>query len=60
MVQVYVPAERPVADAAVPPLGAHEYAYGPVPPAVLTAAEPSLPPAVLTLTCEVVAVNKVG
>ena len=44
IVQVYVAAPRPVAVAAVPPLGAHEYVNVPVPPVALTAAEPFVPP----------------
>jgi hypothetical protein len=38
-VQVYVPAHKPEAVAAVPPEGAHAYVYGP-PPNAVTVAEP--------------------
>jgi hypothetical protein len=39
-VHVYVPAHNPVAVAAVPPDGAHEYVNGPVPATMLVVAEP--------------------
>ena len=43
-VTVYVPAVRPVAVALVPPDGAHEYVNGPVPPVIVTVADPFPPP----------------
>ena len=41
---MYAPAANPVAVAAVPPDGDHEYVYGEVPPVADTVAEPLLPP----------------
>lgn len=40
IVTVYDPAISPVAVAAVPPAGVHEYEYGAVPPEAVTVAEP--------------------
>ena len=40
----YVPAISPEALAPVPPDGAHEYVYGPVPAATLAVAVPLIPP----------------
>ena len=50
-VQVYVPAQRAVADAAVPPDGAHAYVNGPVPVTTVTVAEPLHWPLQITLVC---------
>jgi hypothetical protein len=55
-VHVYVPAHNPVAVAPVPPLGAHEYVYVPLPPAATTVALPVHAPLHVTLTCDCVAV----
>ena len=43
-VTVYVPALRPVPIAFVPPVGAHDYVYGAVPPVALAVAVPVEPP----------------
>ncbi len=43
-VHVYVPAPKPLAVVAVPPLGAHEYVNVPVPPDAATVADPFDPP----------------
>jgi hypothetical protein len=43
-VTVYVPAASPVAVAAVPPDGDHEYVYPGVPPLGVTVAEPFVLP----------------
>jgi hypothetical protein len=60
-VTVYVPAVRLVAVALVPPLGAHEYVYGTVPPPAVTVAPPVAPPLHLTLVVELIeAVRTVG
>jgi hypothetical protein len=56
MVQVYVPAQSPVAVAPVPPEGAHAYVYTPVPPEAVTDATPVHPPLHNTLVCVCVAV----
>jgi hypothetical protein len=50
-VTVYEPAVRPVADAPVPPEGAHEYVYVPVPPVAVTDALPVAPPLHKTFVC---------
>lgn len=50
-VQVYVPAVRPVAVAAVPPEGVQLYVYGDVPPEAATVAVPVAPPKQLTSVC---------
>ena len=50
-VTVYVPALKPVADALLPPVGAHAYVYTPVPPVAVTAALPVFPPKHATLVC---------
>jgi hypothetical protein len=55
-VTVYVPAQRPVVVAAVPPEGAHEYVYGAVPPEATTVAEPVHWPLQRMFTCEPVVV----
>jgi hypothetical protein len=60
MVQVYVPAHLPVAVPPVPPLGAHEYVYGAVPPEGTTVALPVHAPLHKTFTCDCVAVNAGG
>jgi hypothetical protein len=60
IVQVYVPAARPVAVAPVPPEGAHEYVYVGVPPEAVTDAVPVEPPLQSTGVVEVVAVTAVG
>lgn len=60
IVHVYVPAQRPVAVAPVPPEGVHEYVYVPVPPEATTVAEPLHPPLQLTFTCDCVAVMAGG
>jgi hypothetical protein len=52
-VHVYVPGQRPVAVAAVPPEGAHEYVNGPTPPVVVTVALPVHPEQPLLVTLEV-------
>ena len=52
--QVYEPAASPVAVAAVPPEGAHEYEYAGVPPLAETVAEPFEPAKQETLVCEFV------
>jgi hypothetical protein len=52
IVQVYVPAQSPVAVAPVPPEGAHAYVYIPVPPLATTAALPLHTPLHVTLVCE--------
>jgi hypothetical protein len=52
MVQVYVPAARPVAVAAVPPAGAQEYVYEGVPPETEIVAAPLLPPLQLTFVVD--------
>ena len=59
-VTVYVPAHRPVADAPVPPDGAHEYVYGPTPPVATTDATPVHPPLHRTLVCVGVSVMAGG
>jgi hypothetical protein len=59
-VTVYVPAARPVAEEPVPPLGAHEYVYGAVPPEATTVAEPVVPPLQSTFTCEPVVASAGG
>src|SRR5688572_24238563 len=41
---VYVPARNPVAEAPVPPDGAHAYVYVPVPPVAVTLALPVVAP----------------
>jgi hypothetical protein len=51
-VQVYVPATRPEAVAAVPPLGDQEYVYAPVPPPALHVAVPLFPPQVVFVAVE--------
>ena len=56
IVHVYVPAQRPVAVAAVPPEGAQAYVYIPVPPEATTVALPVHAPKHVTLTCDCVAV----
>lgn len=50
-VAVYVPAARPLAVAAVPPLGDQAYEYAGVPPVTVTVAEPVLPPLQATFVC---------
>jgi hypothetical protein len=51
----------PVVVAPVPPEGAHEYVYGPVPPAPAAVAEPLFPPLQATGVDEVMdAVRAVG
>jgi hypothetical protein len=50
-VQVYVPAHKPVALAAVPPLGAQEYVNGPVPDVMVVVAEPVHAPLQVMLVC---------
>ncbi len=55
-----MPTTRPLAVAAVPPLGDQEYVYGPVPPLGVTVAVPLEPPLHETLVLEVVAVIAVG
>ena len=42
----------PEIEAAVPPDGAHEYVYGPVPPLTVMVAAPLDPPLHETLVCE--------
>ena len=56
IVHVYVPAQRPLAVAPVPPEGVHAYVYVPVPPEATTVADPLHAPLHVTFTCEVVAV----
>jgi len=58
-VTVYIADVNPVAVAAVPPDGAHEYVYGPVPPEGDTDADPLALPHVACVN-DVVAVNAVG
>jgi hypothetical protein len=61
MIQVYVPAAKPVAVAAVPPDGAHEYVYPGVPPVADTDAAPLLPPLHAKFVCDDnVEINAVG
>ena len=50
-VQVYVPAHRPVAVAAVPPDGVHAYVNGPVPDVIVVVAEPVHEPLQVMLVC---------
>lgn len=50
-VQVYVPAHKPVAVAAVPPDGAHAYVNGPVPDVMVVVAEPVHAPLHVMLVC---------
>jgi hypothetical protein len=50
-VTVYVPGHNPVAVAALPPEGAHEYVYGPVPPVTVALADPVHCPLQDTLVC---------
>src|SRR6185312_3244777 len=52
IVTVYVPAAKPVAVAAVPPLGDQLYVLVPVPPLAVMVAEPFVPPLQLTLVCD--------
>jgi hypothetical protein len=52
MVQVYDPAVRPLAVAAVPPLGAQEYVFAPIPPVTETVADPVLPPLQAMFVCD--------
>jgi hypothetical protein len=60
IVTVYVPAQRPVVDEAVPPEGAQEYVYGAVPPEGITDAAPVHKPLHNMLVCVCVAVNAGG
>ena len=57
IVTVYVPANKPVIEEVVAPLGFHEYVYGDVPPDPLANAIPSLPPLQVTLVGIIVAVG---
>lgn len=57
IVQVYDPAERPDAVAAVPPLGVQLYVYGPVPPEAVTVALPLLLLEQVRSTCEELATD---
>jgi len=60
-VTVYEPAAKPLAVAEVPPEGAHEYVYEPVPPLAVTVALPVLPPLHNGLELDVIeAVNNAG
>jgi len=60
-VTVYVPADKLFAVALVPPEGAHEYVYEPVPPPAVTVALPVVPPLHNGLVLEVIdAVNRAG
>ena len=54
-VQVYEPAHNPVAVAAAPPEGDHEYPYPEVPPLAVTVAVPLQAALQLTLVCTAVA-----
>jgi hypothetical protein len=56
IVHVYVPAQSPVAVAPVPPEGAQEYVYVPVPPDATTVALPLHAALQVTFTCDCVAV----
>jgi hypothetical protein len=60
IVQVYDPAGRLPAVAAVPPDGDHEYVYDGIPPVAETVALPLLPPLQEMLTCDVVTTMAVG
>ena len=51
-VQVYVPAVSPVAVAAVPPDGAQEYVFVPVPPDAKTVAAPVAAPLQVRFVCD--------
>ncbi len=54
IVTVYVPAERLLAVAELPPLGAHAYVNGPVPPVIVPVADPLFPPLHETFVLEAI------
>ena len=59
-VTVYVPAASALAVVPVPPLGAHEYVYGDVPPVAVTVAVPVDPPKQIASVLTVLAANTGG